>query len=184
MWDQFENFKYKTMKYQQSCFPCSLQVILCNLGYVAQDDSIEDYWNRIHIENTGSSLVQQAPTEQQVHSYLARTPELGNSGVIFSPTNFGRDTIDEIVERVKRDFINATAPVGMIAGIGHANVFFKDTANKMYHLNPSPDRADTCVERVYNLQADSVQSTTGDEWAVRLNSDLGPFAAKFLMIIS
>lgn len=188
MWDTIEQFNFKTMRYQQSCFPCSLQVILNNLGYVGRDDSIEEYWEQLHIENTGRSLTQQAPTEEQVHSYIARTPELGNRGVVFSPTNFGQDTINEIVGKVNRDFVHATGPVGMIAGIGHAKVFFKDANNRVYHLNPSPDRENTYVRRVENLQAEAIVSDDETEWAVRLSGDLGDdqlfHAAQFIMIIS
>lgn len=147
MWYQKNGFLYKEMKYQNSCFPCSLHVILANLNIIGhqkcEETVIEDLWNKMH-----KDLNKSAPNELQVHEYLSNTLQFSGSGVIFTPTNFKKkQDAQKILKRVKDSFLSKTDKVGMIAGINHAEVFYKDKS-KMIHFNPSTDVDSIIVEEI------------------------------------
>lgn len=145
MWAKKDGLSYKTMAYFNSCFPCSLHVILANLGYVrAEGDGIEDLWNGFH-----GDLNRTAPNEMQVHDYVRRTSELGGRGVLYTPLSFGAEAdVRRVGERLRRDFVRATRPVGLIAGLGHAEVFFRTKRDAFFHFKPSPEMDGVVFERV------------------------------------
>lgn len=141
MWVKRNGFSYKNMAYFNSCFPCSVHVVLANLGYLtASGQQIEDLWNRFH-----GDLNRTAPNEREVHSYLQRTDDLAGRGVLYTPTSFAdRKGTERIAERLKRDFMGSGKAVGMVAGLGHAEVFFRTRKGTAYHFRPSPD-IDSCI---------------------------------------
>lgn len=145
-WYKFDQyFYYKLMKYQQSCFPCSIHTILANLGYLPTSDSaVEDLWNRLHggLDNT-------APNEDQIHSYLAQTFELGKKGVVYTPMDFKtKEDTDRIRAEIEQKFLHATGPVGLVAGVGHAEVFFRTRFGRYIHYRPSPEHDSITCEYI------------------------------------
>ena len=145
-WYKFDQyFVYKLMAYQQSCFPCSIHTILANLGYLpATDNAVEDLWNRLHggLDNT-------APNEQQIHSYLAQTFELGSKGVVYTPMDFKtKEDTDQIRAQIEQKFLHATGPVGLVAGVGHAEVFFRTKFGRYIHYRPSPEHDSITCEYI------------------------------------
>ncbi|OUO90615.1 hypothetical protein B5F40_06585 [Gordonibacter sp. An230] len=136
MWQKKDGFSFKTMAYFNSCFPCSLHVVLANLGYMqAKGDEIESMWNGFH-----GDLNRTAPNEMQVHDYVRRTIELGNRGVLYTPLSFATERdVRGVGERVRREFALASKPVGLMAGLHHAEVFFRtkrgtfSTSNRLPH---------------------------------------------------
>lgn len=185
MWKQQNGLDYKEMKYQNSCYPCSLQIILANLGYAGKDESIEDLWDRLHRRYDSNGLNHSAPNEQQVHEYLAATPQWGNRGVVYSPTFMQGETMPQIAERIIRDFIKKKGPVGMIAGIGHATVFFKKADGRILHLNPSPDVQYIAITEIADLSIDGRLDPASGEWAICFKSANEPvISAHHIMIIS
>ena len=145
-WYRFDQyFFYKLMKYQQSCFPCSIHTILANLGYLpASDSTVEDLWNRLHGDLNAS-----APNEQQIHSYLAQTFELGKKGVVYTPMDFKtKEETDSIRAQIEQKFLHATGPVGLVAGVGHAEVFFRTSFGRFIHYRPSPEHDSITCEYI------------------------------------
>ncbi len=136
-WFRFDaNFSYKLMKYQQSCFPCSIHTILGNLGYLpTSGSSVEDLWNSLH-----GDLNKTAPNEFQIHSYLAQTFELGRKGVVYTPMDFRtKEETDRICAELGQKFVKARKTVGLVAGVGHAEVFFRTRNGRFIHYRPSPE---------------------------------------------
>lgn len=150
------NFKYKLMRYQYSCFPCSLHTILANLGLPADGNGIEDAWDRMHPNGLGES----APQHSQIQQYLNNTPEIRPYNTqLFTQQNFPTIVAAaDIAAEVAKRFIDVSHPVGMIAGAAHAEVFFHTANNKFIHYCPEPD-AETifCHEIVFN----GIQAVTG-----------------------
>ena len=145
-WYRFDQyFFYKLMKYQQSCFPCSIHTILANLGYMSTSDSaVEDLWNRLHGDLNAS-----APNEEQIHSYLAQTFELGSKGAIYTPMDFKTQAdTDSIRAQIEQKFLHATGPVGLVAGVGHAEVFFRTKFGRFIHYRPSPEHDSITCEYI------------------------------------
>lgn len=145
-WYRFDQyFFYKLMKYQQSCFPCSIHTILANLGYMSTSDSaVEDLWNRLH-----GGLDQTAPNEDQIHSYLAQTFELGSKGAVYTPMDFKTQAdTDSIRAQIEQKFLHATGPVGLVAGVGHAEVFFRTKFGRFIHYRPSPEHDSITCEYI------------------------------------
>lgn len=139
MWKIYKDFFYKEMKYENSCFPCSLHVILVNLGYIGykygNESVIEDLWNTFH-----KDLNKSAPNELQIHSYLMNTPYLDGRNSLYTPTSFlTKVDAENVCEKLKYLFFKQRKQVGMIAGIGHAHVFFKQSNKKYMHFYPAPD---------------------------------------------
>ncbi len=170
------------MKYQQSCFPCSIHTILANLGYLpTSDSSVEDLWNRLH-----GGLDFSAPNEQQIHSYLAQTFELGKKGAVYTPMDFKtKEDTDKIRGKIEEEFLKAKGPVGLVAGVGHAEVFFRTKYGRFIHYRPSPEHDSiTCeyvlIRRIRTLEGSGefalgIDYYTGDEETAQ--------AAIFAMII-
>ena len=145
-WYRFDQeFVYKLMKYQQSCFPCSVHTVLANLGYVTPvDSSVEDLWNSLH-----GDLNANAPNEYQIHSYLARTFELGRMGVVYTPMDFRTwADAERIRAQIEHMFLRAWGPVGLVAGVGHAEVFFRTSFGRFIHYRPSPEHDSITCEYI------------------------------------
>ena len=146
MWYRFDsNFTYKTMKYQNSCFPCSINTVLTNLGYTeAKGSEIEDLWNKLH-----GDLDRSAPNALQIHQYLSQTFEVGKKGVVYTPLDFTTAEDAETVRtRIEKDFLLSKTQVGLVAGVGHAEVFFRTKEGRFIHYKPSPDPEEVICEYV------------------------------------
>lgn len=171
-WCSFSNeFKYKLMKYQNSCFPCSLHTILANLGYSADGNDIEDAWNQMH----PGGLDQSAPQLMQVHQYLSDTQEMGccHHAKLFTQQHFA--TLNDaatIAADVAARFINVSGPAGMIAGIGHAEVFFRTANNKFFHYCPGTDAGTAYCHEIVITGIQAVTNANG-EYAILLNFNHG-----------
>lgn len=145
-WYKFDQyFFYKLMKYQQSCFPCSVHTILSNLGYLSTSDSaVEDLWNKLH-----GDLNRTAPNEDQIHSYLGRTFELGKKGVLYTPMDFKtKEDTDRIRAQIEEKFLKAKGPIGLVAGVGHAEVYFRTKFGRFIHYRPSPEHDSITCEYI------------------------------------
>lgn len=180
-WVQMENILVKSMAYNNSCFPCCVQMALTNLNYAGQNDSVENDWNDFHMEKTGKGLNDSAPNEDQVHEYLSRTSQLEGEGMICTPTFVQEETLDPIIERLQDEFVNAAGPAALIAGSSHANLFFKRADGKIVWVNPMPDGhlAETLTGPL--TMAHGVE---GGRPAVRFSDDNGTIvSAYFLMLL-
>lgn len=190
MWKVHKDFLYKEMKYNNSCFPCSLHVILSNLkyvGYRGKDETvIEDLWNEFH-----KDLNKTAPNEIEVHQYLSNTPYLFGRGVLYTPTSFQNKAVAQnICERIRKDFLQSRKSAGLIAGIGHAEVFYKNGTKGYIHFNPSTDHESIICEsieikdvRVLEALCNGQESyAIGIDYLV--NNQVSTQAADFIFIIS
>ncbi len=182
-WFRFDHyFYYKLMKYQQSCFPCSIHTILANLGYLsATDSSVEDLWNRLH-----GNLNRTAPDAMQIHRYLAQTFELGKKGAVYTPMDFTtKEDADQIRVRIEKDFLGAKGPIGLVAGVGHAEVFFRTKFGRFIHYRPSPEHDSIDCEYVLIRGLQTLGG--GGDFAVGINYYAGEEetvqAANFAMLI-
>lgn len=189
MWRIYKDFLYKEMKYENSCFPCSLHTILANLKYVGykgkEETIIEDLWDTFH-----GDLNKSAPNEEQVHMYLSNTPFLCGRASLYTPTSFlNKEAAQAICEKIKNMFIKSRKPVGMIAGIGHAHVFYKMNKKREIHFNPSTEHETItceCVDikdiRVLKSNQQGVKTyAIGIDYQV--NDEIFTHAADFILII-
>ena len=182
-WFKFDGyFFYKEMKYLQSCFPTSVHINLANLGYLKPEGSeIEDLWNKLH-----GDLNRSAPNELQVHQYLSETPELGKKGVLYTPMHFKtREECDKVRQKIEELFLNTPGPSGLVAGITHAEVFFKTKFGRYIHYKPSPEHEDVEIEYIMLTGFSTLE---GDgEFALGINYYIGvdqtAKAAQFVMHI-
>ncbi len=184
-WYRFDsNFTYKTMKYQNSCFPCSVTTVLANLGYIpASGSPIEDEWDKFH-----GGLDKSAPNALQIHEYLSKTFELGKKGVVYTPLDFTTADDAEIVrQRIMADFLMAKGPVGLVAGVGHAEVFYKTKEGRFLHFRPAPERDAIDCEYVLITELKVLKGGKSD-YAIGIeytcNDAEEARAAHFAMIIS
>lgn len=184
-WFKFDGqFYYKEMKYMQSCFPCSVHTNLANLGYLQPvGNEIEDLWNKFH-----GDLNKTAPNEEQIHSYLSRTPELGRKGVVYTPMHFkSREDADAVRAKIQEVFLNARGPSGLVAGIGHAEVFYKTKFGRYIHFKPSPEHESIECEYIM-ITGLSTLDGGGGEFALGIHYYIGEErtaqAAHFVMHIS
>lgn len=145
-WFKNENgFYVKEMKYQNSCFPCSLHVLLANLGREGLDERIEDLWN----EFSGNTLNTSAPNETQVATYFKDT-QLGDGVKLITPSMFSdkdvtKNFLDESIDRMM-NFENS--PAGLVIGVEHATVIFKDARGKYYYYFTSQKIEGYFVEEI------------------------------------
>lgn len=151
MWwiDKATGFHCKTMAYNQSCFPCSLHLVLRNLGRtIAEDDSLEQAWNQMQIKAGQKDLNTAAPDELDVHRNFGATKMLG-SGIIISPAFLALDNASdkEILDKVESYFSSKMA--GMVIGLSHAGIVFKMGSDKYVFVHVSPD------EQYVEVQFDS-----------------------------
>lgn len=145
-WFRFDQyFVYKLMKYQQSCFPCSIHTILANLGYLpATDSAVEDLWNNLH-----GDLNKTAPNAMQIHSYLSQTFELGKKGSVYTPLDFTtKEDADHIRDVIEKNFLQASGAIGLVAGVGHAEVFYRTQFGRFIHYRPSPEHDSAVCEYI------------------------------------
>lgn len=150
-----KSFRYKTMRYEQSCFPCSLHVILRNMfpGGVPEDDGIERLWNTLQQDRGKPTLDQAPPNEDDVHRNLQRTPQFINriSRMKFiSPTSFQMNFTTETFEHHLNVFLSDPYRAALI-GDAHATVLFKVQNNIFIHFNPAPTRAGCRIARSATL---------------------------------
>ncbi len=185
-WYKFDKFfAFKEMKYQNSCFPCSVHTILANLGYLpSQGSEVEDLWNRMH----KGGLDKSAPNEMQIHHYLARTFELGARGSVHTPMNFTTMEDTELVKSlITKNFLGLDRPVGLVAGVGHAEVFFRTKEGRFIHFKPSPELDSIVCEYVLITKILCLPGSDGT-FAIGIEyydkEDKTVQAAHFAMIIS
>lgn len=120
-------------------------------------------------------LDQSAPQHPQIQQYLLNTQEISSCrhAKLFTQQDFA--TLEDaaaIAAEVAAGFINVSGPTGIIAGIGHAEVFFHAANNKYFHYFPSPDEdAAYCHEIVFT----GIEAVTDDsgEHAIRFKFNHG-----------
>lgn len=161
-----KHFEYKAMKYLYSCFPCSINVVLANLGYVKPEKSeIEDLWNALH----PGGLNMSAPSETELHEYLMETSELSHKGLLYTPSSFETFESAEAVKlKLDEQFLNSSEPVGIIGGIEHAQVFYKTDEGRFIHFVPSTDAHFITCEYVLVTGIEAKEGRNG-EFAVVIN---------------
>ena len=171
MWKVYKDFYYKTMKYENSCFPCSLHMVLANLGYIGYkyeyESVIEDLWNTFH-----KDLNKSAPNEKQVHEYLMKTPYLDGKASLYTPTSFqNRESAQAVCDKLKSIVLKERKNVGMVAGVGHAHVFYKKGNKGYMHVHPSPDEDFITCEEI-KLKDVIVLEGKGKEYAIGIVYDV------------
>lgn len=155
-----KSFRYKTMAYSQSCFPCSLHVILRNMfpGSVPEDDSIERLWNTLQHQQHNQTLNQAPPNENDVHRNLPRTPQFINRinrMKFISPTSFQLNFTAQTFQHHLNVFLSDQYRAALI-GDAHATVLFKVQNNIFIHFNPSPTQAGCHIARSATLDLQPV----------------------------
>jgi len=148
MWwiDKNTGFHCKTMAYNQSCFPCSLHLVLRNLGQpIAEDDSLEQAWNQMQLNAGKKDLNAAAPDETDVHRNFGATKMLG-SGIIITPAFLALDNASdkEILDKVDSHFSSPMA--GMVIGLSHAGIIFKMAKDLFVFVHVSPEKGNVDVE--------------------------------------
>lgn len=148
MWwiDRATGFHCKTMSYNQSCFPCSLHLVLRNLGRtIAEDDSLEQAWNQMQLKAGKKDLDNAAPDELDVHRNFGATKMLG-SGIIISPAFLALDNASDKEILAKVDSYFSSPMAGMVIGLSHANIVFKAKDDLYVFVHVSPDESSVYVE--------------------------------------
>ena len=169
MWwiDKNTGFHCKTMAYTQSCFPCSLHLVLRNLGQpIAEDDSLEQAWNQMQLNAGKQALDAEAPDELDVHRNFGATKMLG-SGIIISPAflNQGDATDKEILDKVCGYFASPRA--GMVIGLSHAGIVFKMRDDLFVFVHVSKDEKGVDVQSDSEVVFEVVKDTEGRAVRVR-----------------
>ena len=164
-WAQQNNFRYKTMAYQQSCFPCSLHMVLRNLGRYRETNEIEDNWNQLQTGDNRPNLNEAAPNEDDIHRNVAQTPLQGAGSRIITPAMLGPDLDQQAFNQEAQNFFNDFA--GMIIGVGHATVVYKKADNRYVYVRPAPDIDNTQIEEDNQVQLDVIQGVDGS-FALRI----------------
>lgn len=190
-WYSANGFHYKTMKYQQSCFPCCLHVLLANLNLVPRDDSIEDLWERILSSETQENrttdrdyrLNRNAPNEREVHICISRQNYLSGLSIrLITPTMLEKKFREEELNEVCQKFSRSR---GMVIGIGHAHVVYRLGSDYVL-LKPSPESDSTSVVFDNKIEATMIQSTDKEGYALSLqgkkNQDFS-IAGNFILIL-
>jgi hypothetical protein len=183
-WYSTSNVRYKTMKYNQSCFPCSLHIILKNLGKVAESDAIEDLWDRLQVLNGKSGLNAAAPTEDDVHRNIAQTPQLKGVGCrIISPSMLGPSLSLQILSTESASFLDQYT--GMVIGIAHATVVYKLPSNRFLWVKVSPELDSTDVAEASGVRMDALSDDDGNKVVRVEGTDNEDFriAGNFIMLL-
>lgn len=130
-----------TQKYTNSCFPCSLQICLENLGKHYPEHFIEDCWNEEMKNLVPGGLNSQACNTEFIHEMLSKMNLDLNSGFIITPEdlrNFNdiAEATHLIIDNKLNNFLANNSNIGIVAGIEHANAICK-IENKWFICNPS-----------------------------------------------
>lgn len=187
--DYYNMFKYKLMRYKNSCFPCSLHTILANLGYAADGNNIEDNWNKMlkekykdkdkdkgedkgkgKGEDKGKDedkidLNHIVPAMPDLKDYLAQTPEINKCTCkdLFTPPEdkkgFATREEAENIAVQADTFMRAFGPSGIIVGVEHAHVFFQNAAGVFFHYNPSTVKDSVECEQIGFTRIEAVTGT-------------------------
>lgn len=158
-WDTKHGVLYKTMKYNNSCFPCCIQIILANMKICGQNDQIEDLWNQwIDLNAT-------APDGDQVLEYVRKT------------TLFNFDKLKIIVPKMlssnkdDNDFgVNFQREAGtyfdnytaMIVGCAHACVIYKKKTTGYVYIYPSRELASVFIQTSESINITAVAPDQGN----------------------
>lgn len=163
MWRIYKGFKYKEMKYENSCFPCAVHTILANLNEIGykgtQETLVEDAWNTLH-----GDLNKSAPNEQQIHRYLFETGVLGKHASLYTPTSFqNKEVTMAICDKIKHYFIQTKDVFGMVVGVGHAHVFYKKKDQQVIHFHPSTQYESIPCEQVKIIDVRVLEEKSKDK---------------------
>jgi hypothetical protein len=164
-WQDFPQYgiSVKNMIFQNSCFPCSLHMILRNLdkSRFAPSDEFETMWNTFQQESTGKSLDEMGVLTEEIEIFLDKTPMEGFTWTVFRPADDSQATLDQA-----NNLLNEYE--GVIIGVGHATIILKSQKGYTHYLTSklieedyiSPDTAVT---------AQLIKADAGDEVAVRFD---------------
>jgi len=186
MWwiDTATGFHCKTMAYSKSCFPCSLHLVLRNLGQpIAEDDSLEQAWNQMQLDAGKKELNAAAPDEIDVHRNFGATRMLG-SGIIITPAFLALDNASdkEILDKVDSYFSSPKA--GMVIGLSHAGIVFKMRNDLYVFVHVSPDKEYVEVQSDSKIKFTVVKDDKSKYILVNgVNNDQFKVAGNFCAII-
>jgi hypothetical protein len=169
----------KHMKYNNSCFPCALQMALVNVGNLppTYGDKLEDDFNRMMADETGFTLNQRLPDETLIFKII---PSLGlplGKGFLVGPKTLSG--CEQACARKINDALAANENVAFVIGKDHAVAVFKDSeTGKWYRANPSP-RNDPPEEYGDNISA------RGEDGSIVLSSSgRNIYGGHFVMMVS
>lgn len=130
----------KHMKYNNSCFPCALQMALVNVGNLppTYGDKLEDDFNRMMADETGFTLNQRRPDETLIFKII---PSLGlplGKGFLVGPKTLSG--CEQACARKINEALTANENVAFVIGEDHALAVFKDPrTGKWCKVYPCPE---------------------------------------------
>ena len=154
-WYSLDGFKYKTMMYPHSCFPCSLHIAYANLGRIAASGSeIEKEWNTL----SGGLLEDDGLTPEQIVQCMRKTKyDLTDCYSLFTPEYFGSEAdTKNVISKVNETFMSNTS-YAMITATAHAEVFYRTDENRVFFCCPSPEQDDKC--NCYEIEISRIEAT-------------------------
>jgi len=137
-WLNYQGFKYKVQKYHNSCVPCSLMIILRNLGYDSNLKDLEDAWgctlSRLDskgrvVENKVPNktwLDANDPTNEQILWAMQDTWDFNENVKTIIPDDINQMPDNEIKTNTLdmiRNVLTGNRPSGMMIGDMHANEY-------------------------------------------------------------
>jgi hypothetical protein len=179
-WVQVKNaddFWAKEMLYTYSCYPCSLHVILKNLGIFKKTNSeIEESWNEKLIQNRTDhkGLAEDGVTKDEIDEFLAHTDQIRgkvyNSPKMETQKTQAQNTANSVLNDVIERFIRAEGLAGLIIGVEHARVVYKTKSGKFIYYNPSPEIKSENVKTYTRATVNTVESDD-HKFAIQIHFD-------------
>ena len=140
----------KTQKYNNSCYPCALQIALVNIGNLPENygDKLEDDFNEMFIELTGRNLDEMPPNEEQIASIISSLGLPLGRGIILGP-DLLRGNERSCARRINQ-LIDQYPNPAFVVGENHAFAIYRcEEDGKWYLVNPrdyEPTREFICDE--------------------------------------
>ena len=142
----------KTQKYQNSCYPCALQIALVNIGNLPEDygDKLEDDFNEMFYDLTGRNLDEMAPNEYQIANIISSLDLPLGIGMMLGPEFIQGNEIN-CARRINQ-LIEQCPDAAFVIGQAHAFAVYRaEEDGKWYLADPralEPDEQVGC-ERVW-----------------------------------
>lgn len=135
-WKEEFGFRYKLMRFQYSCFPCCVQMILRNVDQYRETDEIEEQWDYLQQQaHGGKGLDDKAPNEVDIHRDFVATDLRSTQGRIIT-----HSFLEELTPERAKDVEEELGKLfdshrGLTIGVEHACLIFR--ANGFYvYVNP------------------------------------------------
>jgi hypothetical protein len=156
-WEEQFGFRYKCMRFQYSCFPCCVQMIMRNLDQYRETDEIEEQWDGLQKQaHCGRGLDDKAPNEIDIHRDFLATDLRSTQGRIITHSFLEKLTPERAaVVEAELGELFATHR-GLVIGVEHACLIFR--ANGFYvYVNPGPTWESCQIMQYPDLQTRLIQ---------------------------